>query len=96
MTTSNMSRRNRGGLGGRPTRANLFLALVALLPVLLIAYSLGASLLLAREGAGARLVVSALLITAVGGFVIWDTLLSPARAVRVPVRARSRRAAVLR
>ena len=90
MRTLKVVDRNQAtGRARRPTRADLFLAMVTLIPVLLIGYSLGVSLMTPEMDV--LLVVSALLIMGVGGFVIWDTALSPVRAVAVATRATSGR-----
>jgi hypothetical protein len=74
------------GHAGRPSRTKLILVTVTVIPVLLIGYSLCASLL--APDTDMSLVLSACLISGVGGFVVWDTLFSrprPAAAFR-PVR----------
>jgi hypothetical protein len=74
------------GLVRRAARSRFVLVIVAMVPVLLIGYSLGASIMAPETDMS--LVLSALLITGVGGFVIGDTLLArwqPVGAMR-PVR----------
>jgi hypothetical protein len=70
-------------------RRKALLAVVTVVPVLLIAYSVGASLAAPEQLVnGAPLVFSALLISVIGGYVIWDSLTSLARLRVAPRRAR--------
>jgi hypothetical protein len=68
--------------GSWQARRKVLLVLVAFVPVLLILYSFAAAVV-ASPGqfarSGALLVLTAFLITGIGGYVIWDSLTSLAR-----------------
>ena len=87
MATPEVETRTRKA--GRVWRSNYLLVIVALMPILLIGYSLGASL--RAPDTDLILVLGSLLITAVGGFVIWDAVLSAAGSVALDRRRTARR-----
>ena len=83
---------------GWETRRKVLLAVVALVPALLLAYSLVASAMVSIGdllGDGLPLLFSAVLIIGIGGYVIWDSLTPPAHA-RVRVYRADRRLSLVR
>jgi hypothetical protein len=73
---------------GWQTRRKVLLTVVALVPIVLIGYSLGVSAMVSLGdvlGEGMPLVFTASLVMAIGGYVIWDSLTSLAR-IRVTAR----------
>jgi len=78
---------------GRVGRSNFLLVVVALMPILLIGYSLEASIRALH--ADAILVLGTLLITGVGAYVIWDAILSSSGSLAFDRRRASRRTRTL-
>jgi 4-amino-4-deoxy-L-arabinose transferase-like glycosyltransferase len=68
-------------------RRKVLLVLATFVPMVLMVFSVNASVM-APPGHGVLLAVTALLITGVGGYVIWDSLTALARA---EASARARR-----
>ena len=67
-------------------RRKVLLVLVTFVPMLLMVYSVNASVM-APTGRGMLLAVTSLLVTGIGGYVIWDSLTALARgAARVRAR----------
>jgi 4-amino-4-deoxy-L-arabinose transferase-like glycosyltransferase len=69
-------------------RRKVLLVLATFVPMVLMVYSVNASVM-APPGHGMLLAVTSLLVTGVGGYVIWDSLTALARA---QATARARRA----